>query len=342
MSKYGEEEKVADGYIIKGNSLYKGQQMLIDKIDNYSIEKICELFNLEEQNEAESYLFSFSKDFYNIKGMLMNLPFNKEDGDKYWKEFLLSPILDELVSHFYIDKDHNFKEDKIIELFQNNSYYFPNLNSDFTSISHKEILMMFFSSRNIYVNDPNLYNSKFRKMVNKAFNKVDIQHEWGNSISAFLFFDSTIEYFDKPKRAFKLSKEGGKVVEYLLYGRIIEELNAKEAIYILNSNNYNNKNLNDFLSDFMNLKSKKLIDVFKDVMKNKNIEKCILDAYEEYTKKDEIFKSNIECFSFKAKGKALNTIDYENFTIKCKRRKHFKHSDFTDKPNPKYKTIYQK
>ncbi len=343
-----DEEKILnDSYEIKGNSLYKNKKKVIDNIEYYSINEICKLYDSKKEEQAKSILIIYPENYYNIIGVLMNLQFKKEDGDKYWKEFLLSPILENLISHLFKNKKNNFKEENIIKLFQNNSYYFPNQNSDFTAISHKELFLMYFSPRNISVNEPILYNSNFRIIANRAFNKVDIQHEWGHTSSAFLFFNTKINYFDTPKRTLKISnsnsnnlekvetiKEGGEAVEYLLYGRIIEELNAKEAIYILNSNNYK-KNLNDFLYDFMDLKNHKLIDILEEAIKNKEIEKCIIDSYYEYKNKNNKFKNIIENFNFKAKLKKPNIEDYENFTFKCKPRKHFNHSYFIKKLNLK-------
>jgi ATP sulfurylase len=47
-------------------------------------------------------------------------------------------------------------------------------------------------------------------------------------------------------------REGGRAMELLLFGKIIHNLNIKQALYILNENNYN-KNVYQFKEDFEKL-----------------------------------------------------------------------------------------
>ena len=50
-------------------------------------------------------------------------------------------------------------------------------------------------------------------------------------------------------------REGGKEMELLLFGRVINSLSLKEALYILNENNYK-KNIFQFKEDFEKLHKK--------------------------------------------------------------------------------------
>ena len=233
-------------YKIKNNALYKGEKKLLENIDNYSISKMSYVLNDFKINDAIEKITDTKEEFYNIKGKLNNLPFKKEDGDKYWKEFLLSPALEELQSKLFRCNENIFNKEYIIKFFQNNSFYFPNFNDNFAALSHKETFKMFFSIRKFNFNIKELNETKVEQMILRAFTKVDIQHEWGHTASSLLFFDSKIQFFDTPERNIKffknkkmeISKEGGEIVEYLLYGKIINKLNAKQAIYILDSQNY--------------------------------------------------------------------------------------------------------
>ena len=302
--------KLNNKYKIKNNVLYNDNIKLIENIDNYSIKKMSYILDDFDVNDAIEKITDTKENFYNIKGKLSDLPFKKQDGDIYWEEFLLSPVLEELQSKLFRCNENIFNKENIINFYQKNSFYFPNFNDNFTALSHKETFKMYFSIRKIDFNTKDLCQTKVEQMVLRAFTKVDIQHEWGHTASSLLFFDSKIPFFDTPEKnikffknkKMKLSKECGEIVEYLLYGKIINKLNAKQAIYILDSQNYQ-KNLNQFRADFKNLKNKSLIEVFNDALKNPNIEECVKNALNEYLEKGKSFRDNLIYYEFKAKKK---------------------------------------
>ena len=183
-------------------------------------------------------------------------------------------------------------------------------------------------------------------LLNKALNKIDIQHEWGHISSSFLFFNSHINYFDTPERKVKITlnnsqkeikfKDGGYLIEYLLYGRKIYELNIKEAIYILDNNNYN-KSLKDFCKDFKNLENIELNEVFNNLLeRNNNIDKIIKIAYEEYRKLDNNHKINLNYYSFRVKYRKDKHINVENLVYKFPLKPHLSNSFFVRKYNPNF------
>ena len=63
-------------------------------------------------------------------------------------------------------------------------------------------------------------------------------------------------------------------------------------------------------------------------MKNKNIDECVIEAYNEYMKKDSIFKLNLEDYLFKTKKKENRLINSENLKFKIQKRNHLRHSNF--------------
>jgi len=339
LKNYDENEiiNLKNEYYIKENILFKGEKKLIVNIDNYSLKVLLSDFDDIEDKKNHAKILCFEKLYYNIKGILLNSEFNHEEGNKIWKEFLSSPVLEELQSKLFLNKDNFFKQDKIISFYQNHSLYFPNWNEDFFALSHKDIFAMYFSPRKLQENIPALSNSNILKLVLKAFAKVDIQHEWGHTSSSFLFFAPKTDYFDTPKRKLKLYKgkeiqedenikEGGNIVEKLLYGRIINELNIKETVYILNGENYK-KTLDNFLTDFMKLKSSSVKKVFEEALKNENIDQCVKDAFKEYLNENKNFRKNIRYFSFKTKKPGFKNVDYEKAKFYCRpRRNHKSHS----------------
>ena len=334
LKNYDENENTClkSDYYIKNNILFKGEYKLITNIDNYSLKTL--ISDIDKIKDIKDYkkILRFEKIYYNIKGILLNSEFNHEEGNRIWKEFLSSHVLEELQSKLFLNKNNIFKNDKMISFYQNHSFYFPNWNDDFFALSYKDIFSMYFSPRKLMENYPVSSNSKILKMVLKAFAKVDIQHAWGHTCSSFLFFALKTDYFDIPEIKIKLYKgedlqEDGNTVEESLYGRIIYELNVKEAIYILNSENYK-KTLDNFLSDFMKLKSKSVKEVFAEALNNEDIDQCVKDAFREYTKGDKNFRKNIRLFLFKTKEAGIKNLVYETAKFYCHRRNNHKNYSY--------------
>ena len=280
-------------YIIKNNNLYKKTDentIVLKNVDNYLINKIIKK-NIMLQNTKDVLI----NKYYSIKGILNNSSFRREDGDIFWDEFLSSNILNDLVKHLY-NKENIFNKKVVIDLFKESSFYFPNYNTSFVALTHKELFNMYFPPSDIPFPTISLKNCYTFRMINKAVNKIKIQHEWGHGSSAFLFMNFQIKYFTTPKRNFilkensetndknKIIYEGGKAVEFLLYKRIINRLNAKEAIFILNGKNYE-LTLENFQKKFINLKNLKLIDVFEEAIKNPNIDELVIKSYNKYKEK---------------------------------------------------------
>ena len=319
-------------FIIKNNNLYKKndeEKILLENVDNYLVYKM-----IISDITFEDKTSDFNKFYYSLKGLLNNTPFKKEDGDKFWEEFLSSKILDDLVKILY-RKENVFNQKCIIDLFKEHSYYFPNYNTSFTALSHKELFNMYFPPSKVECPDDKLKNTSILKMVDKAVNKVKVQHEWGHTSSAFLFFTLKIKYFTTPERKIKfleksdsknieINKEGGQAVEMLMYGRIIEDLNVKEAIFILINDNYN-LSINEFRSEFISLEKKSLNEVFEKAMKNPNIDDYIKQAYEQYKKKEEYYNKTLQYYSFKIKENKSKNINWENIRFKVGQNYHHRH-----------------
>ena len=158
---------------------------------------------------------------------------------------------------------------------------------------------------------------------------VNIQHEYGHihkPLIVYLYSDNNL--FDFPLVEFKIpkgkkikeikTKEGGKVIEYLLYGRIISELNIKEVLYIFNMKNFE-KSLENYRKDFLNLKDEKVVDVFERESKD-NSE--IAEIYEEYKQLPIDTKKILEKRMFKSAKRSNDEIivDLENFYFESKKR----------------------
>ena len=298
-------------FSLKNNKLYYKNEIVLDNADNYLINKMIKSEIIFKEN------YDFFNFYYSIKGIINNSLFTKEDGDKYWEEFLSSKVLDDIVQNLY-KKENIFNQRTIKDLFKGHSYYFPNYNKSFKVLNHKELFMMYFPpSQMENLNFEYKYTYTIN-IINKVVNKIKIINEWENISSSPLFFNLK-------------NKECEKNVEFLMFGRIIEDLNIKEAIFILNSNNYN-LSLNEFRSVFMNLKNKKLEDIFKAELNNSNIDDNVIKVYEEYKEKGEKFQLALENYSFNIKRNKNGFINLDKIRFKIGKNDHNK-----IKPFKKYK-----
>lgn len=325
------ENFISDEYLIMNNNLYKKdneKEVIIENVDNYLINDIIKNDILLSKNKK-----NLIKNYYSLKGFLNNIDFKKEDGDKFWDEFLSSKILDDIVKKLF-NKENIFKQKEIIEQFKERSYYFPNFNTSFPALSHKELFIMYFPPSQVEAPE-NLNNSFIVDMINKAVNKIKIQHEWGHTGSSFLFFTSKIKYFTTPKRTIKFqneksdnngeknTREGGKAVEILLYGRVIDDINLKEAIFILNNNNYNLP-LIEFQKKFRQLENEDLYQIFEKASLDKETDDVVKKAFKEFLSKGNDIQKILNYHSFKVKEKRKNKIDFDKLIFKLGKNYHYK------------------
>ena len=327
-----------NNFTVKNNNLYdKNNKLLLENVDNYLLNDLMNM-DIFFEDDIDSYIDKY----YSIKGLLNNLSFTKKDGDKFWEEFLLSKVLDNIVEKLY-KKENIFKEKVVIEQFKDSSFYFPNYNDSIMALSNKSVFYMYFPPSEVVCFVLKLRNSKMLKMINRAANKVKIHQEWGHTSSSFLFFSSKIKLFDTPERNIKFHKksnsnknqltfsEGGEMIEFMMYGRIIKDLNPKEAIFILNSDNYK-LSLDEFYKKFKKLENITISEIFEEALKNQNIDEIVKSAFEEYTKSDDEFKNNLEAQgSFKLKRGGKIEVDLENFKIQFGKSQHYKYSHFINK-----------
>ena len=88
-----------------------------------------------------------------------------------------------------------------------------------------------------------------------------------------------------PRKDGIVEREGGREMEMLLFGRIIKQMNIKEALYILNENNYN-KNIFQFKEDFEQL--------FKENEKKEDFK--VTGEFSEYNLPDNILGPSSQFF----------------------------------------------
>ena len=204
------------------------------------------------------------------------------------------------------------------DLFNQNTYYFPIKNSDYAAYCDKKCFKIYIDNgieKNSFLKQ---IGEEIVKLIKKGFYSLNNQHEVGHGHYPIFFYLYPKSFnFDSPLSEIKLNSkniiqvdEGGKIFEYLLYGKIINQMNLKEVIYITNHHNYS-KNLEQYRKDFINLQNETLFSVFVSASKENNE---ISEVFEAYKKLPYDIKVRLETEKFKS-GK-INpdmNIDFENY-----------------------------
>ena len=305
------------------------------KIANFDCYKITE-DNIEniKQNKMPLFLI-FQKRNYSLKGNLLFQKLTKKEGNEIYVNFINSNLLKDIFKLLYeIDIISLNYKNLLIRLFQDNTFYFPIQNDSYAAYTNKKSFKIIIDCSVDLTNIKNHdIDEKIILFVKKAFMIVNTHHEFGHGINVILFYiNPNKNEFESPLVKLKLNtnkeeitKEGGRLYEYLIYGRIIKTLDLREIIYINNVNNYN-KNLIEYRDDFINLQNKNLIEVFEEESKNNE---QISEIYELYKQLPEDKKQILINEKFKP-GKLNEEEDYyslENMVFSTKKlcKSHDKH-----------------
>ena len=274
---------------------------------------------------------------YSLKGNLLFRELTSKDGNEIYENFINSNLLKDIFQLLYEIDINSLNKNSLIELFQNNTFYFPINNGSYCAYTNKKCFKIIIDYsvdlNNIIKHD---IDNKIILFIKKSFMTINIHHEFGHGINVVLFYiNSEKNEFESPLVKLKLNSnkeeiidEGGKLYEYLLYGRIIKKLDLKEIIYINNVNNYK-KNLKKYRDDFNDLQNKKLDEVFKTESKDNE---QITEIYKLYQELPEDIMDLLEKGQFKpAKLNEEDNDDIkytlENMVFSCDklRKSHDKH-----------------
>lgn len=306
----------------------------------------CDCYDLDEEDiqcliDGEIKL-PLKNEMYSVKGHLLLHDLTEREGNIIYENFLPSNLLKDIIYKLYGIEKEIFGLKNVIKTFKNNTYYFPIRNYRYSAYTDKECFKIFLDYKIKNKEDLRLFDKRIRIFIQKAFLIINLEHEFGHSHLAFLYFyDCQNEDFDSPIVKIVLNikdqveiQEGGLLFEYLMYGREIKELSLKEVIYINNLNNFT-KSLKDFRDDFINLDKEPLNTIFEKEGKNN---KEISEIFEIYRGLPLEEKNKLEAMKFKSgKINENSLIDLENMKFSSvlikaphiRKRKNYKISRFT-------------
>ena len=337
LDDYEEKEKVFKDALIDINEnklIIKDSDIVINNFDCYDLDD-----NRIQKIKDEIIELPLKKEFYSLKGLITLRELNSKEGNSFYNAFLPSKLLKDIMNILYGEEINIFSTQDVIKLFKDNTYYFSIYNNYYKAYSDKENFKIYIDYK-VSRESLQKLGIRVKYITKKSFLVVNTQHEFGHSNNALLCFLGIRKSnkFNTPLVKIKLFnnkeielEEGGKVIEYLLYGRIISELNLKEIVFICDYKNFE-KNLDEFRKDFMNLEHEKLNDVF---LKHSKDNKDISEAYNEYINLTEKAKNELENFKIKCGKKyeeEINDFEIESMNISSGKR---------DKSHNKHKKKYK-
>ena len=211
----------------------------------------------------------------------------------FLKIIFKSKLFSEIFYFFYGNEYLDFFSDELFvkEIVDNHIKFVP-----YKSIGSCAVTDRFSLNSYIFIEEKtisysnNIDNQEDRQLISDAL-KIGraiaiIFHEINHNLYSYiLFFYNKINLsFESPRKS-KVNdlKDGGFYMEITLFGRIIENLNLEEALYIMNEENYS-KDIKTFQKDFINIKRTDISGIFtkfnkiKDIKNYEIIKKCSINA----------------------------------------------------------------
>ena len=335
MSNYDEQNiEYKNGYVNKKENKFYiyNSDIVIDNFDYYRLDQK----KIEDIKNGEIDL-PLNKYYYSLKGHILLREFTSEDGNLVYEKFIKGKIFDGLFPILFGEKGKEKiikTKNLFISLLENNTYYFPIKNPTYAAYTDKYCFKIYvdFSINEVEsFHDINL-DDIFKHIIRKSFMTVNIIHEFGYCYKIIIFyinpeqniFDSPLIKFKFPDEKEKETKEGGQIIEYLLFGRIINKMNIKEIIYIYNLNNFS-KTLEEYRNDFINLKNESVNEVFKrESQKNPEI----LTLFEIYKKLPKETKIQLEKKNFKSAKRYddESSLNFEEFYFESSKDRNKPHN----------------
>ena len=248
-------DKVKQNYsVIFDNKTKKLLLINGEEAFNEPKELCLENLNNSKYKKYEKYNFE-----YLIKNPPLKLNINKIN--KHLEVTLKSNVFKEL--YIYLTGNDNYQtifSDEMINDFINKIIYLP-VNFCKTASFHDcfSLTTFIFTMKKEISSNFVKYNDNISFILENGVIVAIIFHEFGHSINAVIsFIENRLKLNETPRKKYLKIMEGGYYLELLLFGRVIKNLTLGEALYILNTKNYQ-KSLDDFRNGFMKLSYKDMI-----------------------------------------------------------------------------------
>ena len=254
-----------------------------NKVIFIPLEKVC-LNNLNNFKLEGNYTLEL---YYNFDALLLDNEINPYINNikKFLKHIINSKVykqaLNELFPDYYdyLTSDDN---EEIKQYIDERIKFYPFQNLSISGITDKLSFNSFIPSIYFLASDLSIINKNAYKIGLTIVNCIhEINHANQDSI---YFKGNRIDLINSLERELKNGRntkveEGGISFEYILFGKIISNINLLECLYIMNEDNYE-QDIEEFKKNFMNLREivkeskeetkfiKNENGIFKDFYKN--------------------------------------------------------------------------
>ena len=247
----------------KSKNEYKLNNIIIKKVEmeKYNLKNIKWYINNNYPKNFkiyELYKFNYLKNYYSMQ-------FDEDKLEKFFSRILISKVFQETFKFFYGNEikypflDDNIKGgEKASKFFKKYIKFIPLKCLTTSAITEK------FSMESYVFLNSELISSIFNenstveeKTISKALLNgsfvVIIDHELNHNFHNYYYMTQNGKESIKTTRKKEFAeREGGDNIERVLFGRVMNELTLRQALYILNEKNYS-KSLNQFREEFLAL-----------------------------------------------------------------------------------------
>ena len=234
-----------------------------EKYENYK--DICvENLNFKEFAKEEKYNFNY---------LINNYVKNQEDIKSFLKKIFKKKLFTDVCNVLYGNREL-LDEGYLDEFIDKRLKFVPIRPSGTLAISDKISLNTFISTKQSeIIGTPNVKFEYLKEILNTAKYVLNSEHEVFHLSNGIPYYKNNCSVSIKTpkKQKFDGKKEGGNYFELLLFDKTFDSMNLREALFILNEENYD-KSLTEFKKDFENinnnyLKIKGIFSGFNDYLK---------------------------------------------------------------------------
>ena len=264
---------------------YEDKNLIIneDEIKLLNLDNLQLILNDKEYNDEfkiyELYKYNAMMEFYKKH-------FDEDKVRKFISNILISNVIKELFSFLYGNKikypffdDVNKKgKDKALEFVRKYLKFIPFKFDDTSAVTNKFTMetYIFLNSKIMSTEIKKIpkvkmdYNKISEALINGAIILIN-DHELNHNFHNYFYFSKNgKESLKTPRKKEIEIREGGFNLENILFGKILENLTLRQALYILNEENYK-KSLYEYRCGFLLLENKdcKCKGIFEDYSKLK-------------------------------------------------------------------------
>ena len=237
-----------------------------DKIELYNLKNLALYIKTGERNIFsiyELYKYNALKDYYN------NI-YDEQKIRKFLIKILTSNVIKEAFSFFYgkdikypfLDDTSNLGENKAKNYLNKYLKFVPLKMETNNAVTEKFSMETYIFLNRLtiysYLNQSQNNLSKDEQIIMKALvngsivaiHDNEVNHNFHNY---FYCCKNGNEPLKTPRKIYGDEREGGNNMERILFGRVLYQLTLRQALFILNEENYN-KPLNQFRKEFLELK----------------------------------------------------------------------------------------